>query len=79
MRWKGREQSGNVEDRRGVSGKTLVAGGSIGTIIIALLVWVLGGNPLQVLKNLGSQDTESPAETTNTQSSDELTQFVSRF
>jgi len=76
MRWKGREQSGNVEDRRGVSGKTIVAGGTVGTIVIALLVWVLGGNPMDVLKN-GTQQTENTTEGTNTQSSDELTQFVS--
>jgi predicted metalloprotease len=76
MRWKGREQSGNVEDRRGVSGKTIVAGGTVGTIVIALLVWVLGGNPMEVLKN-SVQETETATEGTNTQTSDELTQFVS--
>ncbi|MBN1414877.1 MAG: neutral zinc metallopeptidase [Bacteroidales bacterium] len=78
MRWKGREQSGNVEDRRGMSGKTMVAGGTIGTIIIALLIWILGGNPMQVLNNLGSSDSGySTEETTGTQAADELTQFVS--
>jgi len=77
MRWRGREQSGNVEDRRGISGKTMVAGGTVGTIIIALLVWILGGNPMQVLNNLRSTDTEYTTEGTNTQESDELTQFVS--
>src|SRR5512137_600619 len=76
MRWKGREQSDNVEDRRGVSGRTIVAGGTVGTIVIALLVWVLGGNPMDVLNNR-AQETENVTEGTNTQTSDELTQFVS--
>ena len=76
MRWKGREQSGNVEDRRGVSGKTIVAGGTVGTIVILLLVWVLGGNPMDVLQNR-AQETGIATEGTNTQASDELTQFVS--
>jgi predicted metalloprotease len=76
MRWRGREQSSNVEDRRGVSGRTVIAGGTVGTIIVALLVWILGGNPLQVLNN-NMQDTEYATEGTNTQASDELTQFVS--
>jgi predicted metalloprotease len=76
MRWKGREQSGNVEDRRGVSGRTIVAGGTVGTIVIALLVWILGGNPMEVLNNR-AQETENATEGTNTQASDELTQFVS--
>jgi uncharacterized protein len=75
MRWKGREQSGNVEDRRGVSGKTVAAGGVVGTIIIALVVWLLGGNPMQVLQNMQQQQTETT--TVNTQESDELAQFVS--
>jgi predicted metalloprotease len=41
MKWKGRRQSDNVEDRRGMSsgGKTL-AGGGVGLII--LLINVLG-------------------------------------
>jgi predicted metalloprotease len=53
-----------------------VAGGTVGTIVIALLVWVLGGNPMDVLKN-SVQETETATEGTNTQTSDELTQFVS--
>jgi hypothetical protein len=77
MRWRGREQSDNVEDRRGVSGKTIAAGGTVGTIIIALLIWILGGNPMQVLNNMRSQGTENTTNETNTQTSDELTQFVS--
>jgi predicted metalloprotease len=76
MRWKGREQSGNVEDRRGLSGRQVVAGGTVGTIIIALIVWILGGNPLQVLNNLGSSDSDKTEQTT-TAAEDELTQFVS--
>lgn len=76
MRWKGREHSGNVEDRRGVSGKQVVAGGTIGTIIIALIVWILGGNPLQVLNNLGSSGSYT-TEGTVTAADDEMTQFIS--
>src|SRR4030042_4905026 len=77
MRWKGREQSGNVEDRRGISGKKIVAGGTVGTIIIALVVWILGGNPLQVLNNLQSSNPSYTTEGTVTEAQDELSQFVS--
>jgi predicted metalloprotease len=76
MRWKGREQSSNVEDRRGLSGKQVVAGGAVGTIIIALIVWILGGNPLQVLNNMGTSGSFTTEETTIT-ADDDLTQFVS--
>lgn len=43
MRWIGRRQSSNVEDRRGIGGPVAVGGGIIG--VIALLVnFLLGGN-----------------------------------
>lgn len=54
MRWKGREQSSNVEDRRSSGTTRAVAGGSIGTLVIVLIVWLLGGNPSQLLNNLQS-------------------------
>ena len=49
MKWKGRRQSDNVEDRRGISGGTVVGGG-IGVLIMALIVAFLGGDPLRVLQ-----------------------------
>lgn len=49
MRWQGRRESGNVEDRRGNSRGGLIAGGGIGGIVIALLVYFLGGDPSQVM------------------------------
>ncbi|MHB0968474.1 MAG: KPN_02809 family neutral zinc metallopeptidase [Thermoanaerobaculia bacterium] len=49
MRWTGGRRSGNVEDRRGMGGP-LIAGGGIGTIVIALLVMFLGGDPEVVLQ-----------------------------
>jgi uncharacterized protein len=44
MKWKGRRQSANVEDRRGmgVGGKTMVGGG-LGGLILVLLFSLLGG------------------------------------
>lgn len=49
MRWQGRRESGNVEDRRGSSRGGLIAGGGIGTLVIALIVYFLGGDPSQVV------------------------------
>jgi predicted metalloprotease len=43
MRWKGRKQSENVEDRRGAG--PMIAGGGVVTAIIALAVYLLGGDP----------------------------------
>jgi predicted metalloprotease len=49
MKWIGRRQSDNVEDRRGMSsgGKTIVGGGIIGIII--LLLNTFGGENAQIL------------------------------
>ncbi len=77
MRWKGREQSGNIEDRREISGKKMIAGGTIGTLIVVLIVWLLGGNPMEVINNLQSAgQAYDSSETTISPAEEELTQFV---
>lgn len=55
MRLDGRRRSNNVQDKRGGS-KSLALGGGIGAVIIAALIaWISGGNPLDVLmSNSGS-------------------------
>jgi predicted metalloprotease len=62
MRWEGRRQSDNIEDRRGmrVSRGGLVGGG-LGTLAIALLVMFMGGDPTPILQGAG----QGPAQTTN--------------
>ncbi|RAI98683.1 hypothetical protein LX64_04668 [Chitinophaga skermanii] len=49
MKWQGRRESDNVDDRRGMSGGQMAVGGGIGTLVIALLVYFLGGDPSQVV------------------------------
>src|SRR3954467_9501231 len=51
MKWKGRRESSNVEDQRGIGGKTIMGGG-IGGIIIVLLITLLGGNPGDLINNM---------------------------
>lgn len=48
MKWQGRRESGNLEDRRGMSGGKVVAGGGIIGIII-LLITMFGGQDAQNL------------------------------
>jgi predicted metalloprotease len=77
MRWKGREQSGNIEDRRGMGTGKMVAGGTVGTLVILLIVWLLGGNPSQIINNLqsgGSEQTE--ADPAVIQAEAELAEFA---
>jgi len=76
MRWKGRRESDNVEDRRGMSGRGLAVGGGIGAIVIALIVSFLGGDPNEVLQQLqqtAPQQTETVELSTEEK---ELTSFV---
>ncbi len=75
MRWIGRKQSDNVEDRRGITPKTMVGGG-IGTLVILLIVWLLGGNPLEFLQNMPDTEMGTVSETQTGGANDELAQFV---
>lgn len=59
MKWQGREESENIEDRRGVSGKTAAAGGGIFTIIIVVIGLLMGGDPQQLLSTLNQSGTSS--------------------
>ena len=54
MRIQGMRRSGNVEDRRGLSGGgKLAVGGGLGGIVIAVLFFLLGGDSGQILETLG--------------------------
>lgn len=78
MRYKGRRQSSNIEDRRGAGmGRKVGVGGGIGTIVIVLLVVVLGGDPETAMEVMnqgqGQQTTETYQASAHEQ---ELVEFV---
>src|SRR6476620_6644681 len=54
MRIEGREESENVEDRRSMSPGIAITGGA-GMLLLMLIVWLLGGNPLQLLQQMPQQ------------------------
>lgn len=60
MRWKGRRQSENIEDRRRVGGGTVVSGG-IGLIVIAMIIGLLGGDPRQFMQQARQQQAQVAA------------------
>ncbi|MFN0157575.1 MAG: neutral zinc metallopeptidase [Bacteroidota bacterium] len=78
MRWMGRRQSDNIEDRRGASPSGKMVGGGIGTIVIALIFWLLGGNPNDILNVVqeqgGGQSTGSAYQATEQEQA--LAEFV---
>ncbi len=75
MRWKGRRESSNVEDRRGLSSKGIVGGG-IGTIVIVVVVLLLGGDPTSIFQNIQTTE-QTTSNYTESAEDKELAQFVS--
>jgi predicted metalloprotease len=76
MRWKGRRQSTNVEDRRRISPKGMVGGG-IGSIVIIIVVLLLGGDPTSLLQDIQINNQETSSNYTESAEDRELAQFVS--
>ncbi len=76
MRWQGRRQSSNVEDRRGVSGGKIALGGGLGTIVIVIIILLLGGNPSGLLDNLQPGAATAEGDYQPSAHEEELAQFV---
>lgn len=76
MLWKGRRQSENVEDRRGMSAKGMVGGG-IGTIVLVIVVYLLGGDPRQIIQMTQMNTSQTSAPRQISAEEQELAQFVS--
>lgn len=74
MKWQGRQGSGNIEDRRGMRPGRMVGGG-IGTIIIFLIVWLLGGDPSKLMNSF--QEGGQTEQVATTAEEDEMARFVS--
>lgn len=77
MKWRGRKASTNVEDRRGMGGKGLMAGGGIGGLLIVLIVAFLGGDPGAILNGLDGSGTQPAEPYVETEQEQELAEFVS--
>lgn len=78
MQWRGRRQSQNIEDRRGMSGgKVAIAGGGLGTIVLVLIVLLLGGDPRALLQNMPQGGGgNAPTQSTQPPANDDAKQFI---
>ena len=77
MLWKGRRQSENVEDRRGLSGRGVAVGGGLGALAVTIIILLLGGNPQEVMQNLQqTPGTGQEQARTLTAEEQELGEFV---
>lgn len=77
MDWRGRRESGNVEDRRGggITGGHVAFGG-IGGLIIAAIVYFLGGDPNQLPQSPQNDQSAQSGYTNSTDATDSLSHFV---
>ena len=67
MKLDGRRESGNVEDRRGMSGGTAAGLGLGGIVIVGLITLMMGGNLGDILRNVSNMGgVSSGAPTTQT-------------
>lgn len=74
MKWTGRRESSNVDDRRGLSGGKIAAGGGVAGIVIYLLYTLLSGNnidPSQIQQQLSEQTNQSSQLTPEEQKADD--------
>lgn len=74
MKWAGRRESSNVDDRRGLSGGKIATGGGIAGIVIYLLYTLLSGNnidPSQIQQQLSEQTNQSSQLTPEEQKADD--------
>ena len=83
MRMTGRRESSNVDDRRGMSSGGKAGLGIGGIIIAALITWLMGGNPLETVQQMGGLEAitnvTTPAEQREfTAEEQQLAQFASQ-
>ena len=73
MRLDGRRESRNVKDMRGKGTKAGLGLG--GLVIVGLITWLLGGNPLDVIQQAGGLDLGSDTEYVPTPEEESLAKF----
>lgn len=83
MRWEGREESSNIEDRRGMAlpAGGMALGGGLGSIVLLIILMLLGANPQQILEQAGDrpafQDNAPPPISPESDQDADLKKFVS--
>jgi predicted metalloprotease len=80
MQWRSSRQSSNVEDQRGMGMGKIVPVGGVGTLILGLIIYFLGGDPTVVMNPSGggSRTTVSrQSAPSGGGQNDETKQFVS--
>jgi len=76
MNLEGRRESDNVEDRRRIGGGKATGLGIGGLIIVGIITWLMGGNPLDVLTNQLGNVTQNVVQQEPSAENDAMTHFA---
>ena len=76
MQWRGRRESSNVDDRRGLSGKGLAVGGGVLGVIFVLAQFFLGDGDISSLQQLLPQEQQQEMSVQEKSADDERASFV---
>lgn len=76
MKWMGRRESDNVEDRRKFSGGKIALGGGLVGIIVIVINLLMGGDPNQLLQQMQQQATTQTTTTESSAADDEMASFI---
>lgn len=76
MQWKGRRESSNVDDRRGISGKGIAVGGGVVGVIFVLIQFFLGDGDISQLPQMLPQGQQQEMSAGEQAADDERASFV---
>ncbi len=76
MRLDGRRTSDNVDDRRGKGPGGKISLGIGGTIIVGLIVWLMGGDPMSFVAQQVAEDTTTNSDYTPTAEEEQMAVFA---
>lgn len=76
MRLDGRRTSSNVDDRRGMGTTGKASLGIGGTLIVGLIIWLMGGNPLAFFTQQAVQDVSTDYSYTPTAEEEQTATFA---
>jgi len=79
MKLEGRRTSSNVDDRRRMGGTKATGLGIGGLIIVGIITWMMGGNPLDVLTSQMSNVAQSGTEYVPTAEEEAMATFASQI
>jgi len=79
MNLEGRRESDNVEDRRRFGGGKATGLGIGGLVIVGIITWLMGGNPLDVLTNQLGNVTQNVAQQEPSAENDAMAHFAKQI